>query len=368
MEYSKTVWKNRNVQFPNRFAMTTNSDGTVNLTQSSGAVIEEGTPVNADNLNNIENGIATAIDATMFKRAGGTANAITVLLNSELTDGFPVNFIVGAANGGTATTLNGIPIYRVGGTTTPSFTVGQLVTVIYSESNLCFFYKASAEGNATPAQVMINKIFSTFNQTGLVGTMPNNGNITKNITTSGGTVVVPAGYVSGGTITAPTIAQLTTDANINNSNQIQSGFSAYGASGTLYNGSFVPYGVLATTGVSTVNTSTNVADVVINGVPAMPKLIFFWFNCTAYIASQSYTLNRQITGFYDPNRLIMPLFGNGNAYVHLIDKINEHPTWSQHFAEAATYSRISYSNGTFSMNSSLGTQMGNQNVPVLIFY
>jgi len=59
MAYTKTVWKNRIVENPNTYLQQQNADGTVTLIPKEGTVTEAGTPVNAVNMNNIENGIAT---------------------------------------------------------------------------------------------------------------------------------------------------------------------------------------------------------------------------------------------------------------------------------------------------------------------
>lgn len=44
------VFKDRIVEFPNRYNMIENEDGTVTLTPAPGQVVEEGTPLNANNL------------------------------------------------------------------------------------------------------------------------------------------------------------------------------------------------------------------------------------------------------------------------------------------------------------------------------
>ena len=59
MAYKKTVWKNRLVEKPKTFNLQQNADGSVTLVPKEGQIIEHGTPVNAGNLNNIEEGIAT---------------------------------------------------------------------------------------------------------------------------------------------------------------------------------------------------------------------------------------------------------------------------------------------------------------------
>lgn len=44
-------WVDRNVEYPDRFTITDNGDGTYTITASAGAITAEGTPLNASNLN-----------------------------------------------------------------------------------------------------------------------------------------------------------------------------------------------------------------------------------------------------------------------------------------------------------------------------
>jgi hypothetical protein len=57
MAYEPTIWTNREVERPRTFTMQTNADGTVTLIPAEGTVIEGGTPIVAENMNKIENGI-----------------------------------------------------------------------------------------------------------------------------------------------------------------------------------------------------------------------------------------------------------------------------------------------------------------------
>lgn len=58
MAYQKTVWKDQDVENPRTYVMRDNGDNTVTLLDAFGTVTELGTPVNAANMNKIENGIA----------------------------------------------------------------------------------------------------------------------------------------------------------------------------------------------------------------------------------------------------------------------------------------------------------------------
>ena len=55
--YNRTDWKNREVEFPRRYILTENGDGTHTLQKSPGEVRQEGTPLSAGNLNNLESGV-----------------------------------------------------------------------------------------------------------------------------------------------------------------------------------------------------------------------------------------------------------------------------------------------------------------------
>ena len=57
MSYTKTVWKDQNVQKPRTYTMRDNGDDTITLLDAFGTITEIGTPVNASNMNHIENGI-----------------------------------------------------------------------------------------------------------------------------------------------------------------------------------------------------------------------------------------------------------------------------------------------------------------------
>ena len=81
--YNRTDWKNREVEFPQRYILTENGDGTHTLRKSPGEVRQEGTPLSAGNLNNIESGvdavsILAALLYSMFATsAEGTDQAMT---------------------------------------------------------------------------------------------------------------------------------------------------------------------------------------------------------------------------------------------------------------------------------------------------
>ncbi|WP_297420462.1 hypothetical protein [Clostridium sp.] len=162
---------------------------------------------------------AQLADLQKVQTAGGTATAIT-LTNVSLTDGFTKTFIVNANNSAAATTVNGKPLYKPNTTTPPNLTKGKAVTIWYDLAKAAFFFKASAEGNTIAAHVLAGDSFSNDDDTGIIGTMPNNGALNKSLAING-TYTIPAGYTSGGSVTqsittkaAATITPTTSDQTI----------------------------------------------------------------------------------------------------------------------------------------------------------
>ena len=72
MAYQKTEWKDQNVENPRTYSMRDNGNDTVTLLDAFGTVTELGTPVNAENMNKIENGIANAVDKDSNQTITGT--------------------------------------------------------------------------------------------------------------------------------------------------------------------------------------------------------------------------------------------------------------------------------------------------------
>jgi len=113
----------------------------------------------------------TAISGLQIAQtAGGTATAIT-LTGVELTNGYQKTFVISASNSGAATTINGKPLYKPGGTVAPNLVAGKASSIWYNLAGDCFFYKASAEGTAVAGDVLATKTFSNDDDTGLTGTL-----------------------------------------------------------------------------------------------------------------------------------------------------------------------------------------------------
>jgi hypothetical protein len=77
MAYEPTVWKNRVVERPLTFNIVNNPDGTVTLVPAPGVIVESGTPVNAVNLNKLEQGLKTHEAETASKTELGHINLET---------------------------------------------------------------------------------------------------------------------------------------------------------------------------------------------------------------------------------------------------------------------------------------------------
>jgi len=85
MTYSKNVWKDQDVQRPRTYEVINNQDGSITLNDSFGVVTEIGTPVNATNMNHIEDGIAdndTAI-TTINSKIPNNASSVNKMITQE---------------------------------------------------------------------------------------------------------------------------------------------------------------------------------------------------------------------------------------------------------------------------------------------
>jgi len=57
LSYTSTNWRDHLVQYSNRYTFVDNGDGTYTITPAPGTVTQEGTPLSAAKMNNIEQGI-----------------------------------------------------------------------------------------------------------------------------------------------------------------------------------------------------------------------------------------------------------------------------------------------------------------------
>lgn len=128
MAYEPTIWKDRIVEKPKTYTIQNNPDGSITLIPAPGVVTEEGTPVNANNLNKLEQGLKTHeadnvhIPKGLISMWSGLLSEIPagwVLCDGQngtpnLTD----RFIMGAS---TDETIN-----KTGGANTVALTVAQI--------------------------------------------------------------------------------------------------------------------------------------------------------------------------------------------------------------------------------------------------
>lgn len=62
LTYNRTVWRNHIPLRPRTYTEVTNSDGSRTDTPAPGEIYQQGTPLNEENLNNIESGIEMLVD------------------------------------------------------------------------------------------------------------------------------------------------------------------------------------------------------------------------------------------------------------------------------------------------------------------
>lgn len=87
MGYTPTEWKDRVVEKPRTFNMQQNPDGTITLIPAPGTVVQEGTPVNAANLNKIEQGFVSHLaDYVPFKDRTNM-NILNLAIETEMLKG-----------------------------------------------------------------------------------------------------------------------------------------------------------------------------------------------------------------------------------------------------------------------------------------
>lgn len=65
MAYIKTNWKDHAVEHPGRFNQQSAGEGKVTLTPDFGQVLQQGVPVDATNLNHLEQGVKDCDDAVI---------------------------------------------------------------------------------------------------------------------------------------------------------------------------------------------------------------------------------------------------------------------------------------------------------------
>lgn len=111
MAYTKTVWFDRQVQYPLTFTLTSAPNGGTTLVPNEGTITNAGTPITASNMNKIENGVAdvdsrlstveTSVPNKLDKSGGTLTGALigtSLTMNSITTGAITVNGDVTVAN------------------------------------------------------------------------------------------------------------------------------------------------------------------------------------------------------------------------------------------------------------------------------
>lgn len=162
------------------------------------------------------------------------------------------NFILTSDLLGTNITINGLPLYKPGTTTSPKLIAGRAYTIWYDGYPNAFFIKASAEGDALASHVLAGKTFSNSEQTGLTGAMLDlsvdtvSGIVFSSDGNYGDVYIHPekSGYISNGT----TVIGIQ-DPNLTPSN-ILSGKSIFGVAGSVTPGGKTASGTATSTGTT----------------------------------------------------------------------------------------------------------------------
>lgn len=95
INYKRTDWQDHIVEYPNRFKETRNTDGTVLLDIDEGDIFQRGTPVNAENLNNMEIAIERLVSAVNDHSDKIMSLAVEVAtLKGAILDDFDSNIFV----------------------------------------------------------------------------------------------------------------------------------------------------------------------------------------------------------------------------------------------------------------------------------
>ena len=91
MTYDPVNWKNRVVERPRTYHIQNNPDGTVTLIPAPGQVYEEGTPVNAANLNKMEQGFIAHLADNEQQFLDVNLNIIDMAVELETLKGATLN-------------------------------------------------------------------------------------------------------------------------------------------------------------------------------------------------------------------------------------------------------------------------------------
>lgn len=247
MAYTPTEWKNREVENPRTFQLQNNLDGTTTLIPKEGNVIEAGTPIIAETMNKIEQGIEEAhnglseigdvtqelethkadyIHHTGYANATGSANVYNATLTPALSayqEGVSLRLKINVANTGAATVnINGLGAKAIkkqngNAVVAGNLKAGLIYTLVYDGSSFLQQGEGGEYGNVTPNDVRLGKTFGTENGVAngsldLSNLVPSN--IKKDVTIDGKTgTLVPLPSVSPGPNNAVSITNSSSTSN-----------------------------------------------------------------------------------------------------------------------------------------------------------
>lgn len=173
MTYKPINWKDRIVEKPNTFETRDNGDNTVTLIPDPGQVLQEGTPLNAENLNHIEKGLIAAYSQLEQKANKEELQKISLsykesyntltLLNNAYPNGDIYNhtvledgFIYTYKNGWVSTGI------QANGTGIPQIDISKINQYGILSNNI-YNYKTNIKGylNVSNGQVVDNNDFYT---------------------------------------------------------------------------------------------------------------------------------------------------------------------------------------------------------------
>ncbi|KQL54506.1 hypothetical protein AN964_14025 [Heyndrickxia shackletonii] len=176
MAYAKTDWKNRVVERPRTFKFQQNADASVTLIPDEGQIIEPGTPVNAENMNKIEQGVADfyehKADYVSHPANGGTTSGTSTAYTcnsspnpTELVDKIGIVITAHVDSGSNPTikwgSLAAKSIKKPNGNAANLKKDG-LYTLRYNSVNDSFILQGEgASGNATASDLLSGKTAST---------------------------------------------------------------------------------------------------------------------------------------------------------------------------------------------------------------
>lgn len=185
---ARRIWKDRVVEKPRTFNVQNNADGTITLIPAPGQIVEPGTPVNATNLNGLEDDVAThladdtahgvgnKLDINNYVRAGayaltaGTSTAYTITLNpapAAYVDGQQFIILPHVDCGANPTlkvnTLAALPIVKQDGTAIAAGEIKANKPLSLVRVGSSFFIRSAGGSNIKSIQRGTSTIPSTTN-------------------------------------------------------------------------------------------------------------------------------------------------------------------------------------------------------------